>query len=423
MMDLRRLHFVTILLALSIAAAGPVVGDILGEILQHAPAHSRSYTRTMEVLEELDASERVTCGTIGYSHAGRAIPLVALHDPQAAPESDNRPVLFIIARQHGGECSGTEAVLTLAEYIAHTDNPDVAAILRQLTIVAVPAANPDGMAASRRANGAGKDLNRDWVSVSQPETRAIVEAVNRWRPDAIIDMHELPASSKKASYAQNFVETVGMSGAGDNIGLQCRRVTQDLSHWMSTYGINSNFYYDHPGDSLKLCHRYFGLGRGIPAYLQEAKTGTAYPLDHRIAFHVLGALVVGNDLIHSYYHQPAPPEIEVVQRPAEPETPAPAEPEPPRLEITQPRHGTVISESMVVAADVAGVEDGAYVTFTIDGKLRAMTTSPPYTCSIDTQRFPGGEHIVEVTLCSRNGQSLLRRACTVTFDKEPMVAR
>ncbi|MFP3903677.1 MAG: M14 family zinc carboxypeptidase, partial [Armatimonadota bacterium] len=129
------------------------MGDIIGEVLQHAPTNSRSYTRTLELLEELEASERVTCGTIGYSHAGRAIPLVVLHGPGANPASDGRPVLFIIARQHGGESSGTEAVLALAEYVVNTDNPNIAAILQQLTIVAVPVANPDGMAALRRANG------------------------------------------------------------------------------------------------------------------------------------------------------------------------------------------------------------------------------------------------------------------------------
>lgn len=403
----------------AVAACGAHAG-VFSDIMRHAPQQARSYQAVMDTVDALSGNPRITGEIIGQAHSGRAIPLVAVHDSGAGPDEDV-PLLFIIARQHGTEVSGTEAALCLVEYFATTDNSTSLQILRQLTIVTVPAANPDGMVAGRRCNGAGRDLNRDWSALSQPETYAIADAVGRWHPQSLIDMHELPAHSSKPSYGQNFIETIGADGDRGSVSGQCRAVSLDLSQWMNSYGMRANMYYDHPGDSLKLCHRYFGLGMGIPAFLSEAKTGRAYPLDSRIAFHVLTALVVGNDLIHRY-HIPAPsPDIRTVRQPETLEEPEQIAP--PTLAFSYPGDGTVGSGLMPIEADVTGARRGYYVSFVVDGKLRAMTTTPPYSCSLNTERYENGAHTIGVQLCTPGGRSLLSRTRTVTFDNTAMPAR
>ena len=43
----------------------------------------------------------------------------------------------------------------------------------------------------QRRNARNVDLNRDWLSQSPAGTRAIVQAVRKWQPDLIMDLHEL----------------------------------------------------------------------------------------------------------------------------------------------------------------------------------------------------------------------------------------
>ncbi len=409
-------------IALLLAAAGVCAGDIVSDIVSLAPSQPHSYEQFVAAVEELATSPRITAETIGYSHKGRAVVLVAVHAPKHAglSSAEGPPCLFIVARQHGTECSGTEAALALARYFATTDDETSRRILEQLTIVAVAMANPDGVAASRRHNAANMDLNRDWISLSQPETRAIAEAVSLWQPLAAIDMHELPAGSDKPAYAQSFVETIGHD---DRIATwlsdDCRTCSLRIADWMKMYSLPASFYYDDSSDSCKLCHRYFGLVRGIPAYLFEAKTGSEHPLEQRIAFHVLGALVVGNYLIHTYYGKQPGERGAVVEEPtAGQEQPSQAaELSQPafKLEIAGPTEGAVVSGVVPVTVQVEG-EGFSYVTFLIDGVLKAMTTCVPYTYPLNAEDYGNGEHHIEVTLCNATGHPLLSEHRTITIN-------
>ncbi len=407
------------MILLLVAAAGLCAGDIVGDIVALAPSQPHSYEQFMTAVQELAASPRITVESIGYTHKGRAVVLVAVQAPKnvGLNPAEGPPCLFIVARQHGTECSGTEAALALLRYFATTDDETCQRILEQLTIVVVPMANPDGVAASRRLNAANVDLNRDWISLSQPETRAVAEALSRWQPLAAIDMHELPAGSDKPAYAQSFVETIGHD---DRIATwlsdDCRICSLRLADWMQAYSLPANFYYDYSNDSRKLCHRYFGLVRGIPAYLFEAKTGSGHPLEQRTTFHVLGALVVGNYLIHTYYDN------QRRGREAVAETPAAAQQEPSelseatkptlKLEIVKPTEGAVVTGSVPVVVQVAG-EGFSYVTFLIDGVLKAMTTCAPYTYLLNADDYSNGEHRIEVALCNATGRPLLSEHCTI----------
>lgn len=84
---------------------------------------------------------------------------------------------------HGSE--GVDAMFQIAERLATTpygDDPEVDAILDHLLLIWNVAQNPDGRIANQRANGNGFDLNRDWLTQSQPETLATAAVIRDCLP-------------------------------------------------------------------------------------------------------------------------------------------------------------------------------------------------------------------------------------------------
>jgi hypothetical protein len=49
--------------------------------------------------------------------------------------------------------------------------------------------NPDGHVLNQRANGIGFDLNRDYLTQSQSETKASVSLMKKWLPPEVLDLH------------------------------------------------------------------------------------------------------------------------------------------------------------------------------------------------------------------------------------------
>ncbi|MEK6254986.1 MAG: M14 family zinc carboxypeptidase, partial [Gemmatimonadales bacterium] len=122
---------------------------------------------------------------------------------------------------HGDESASTEAALWTAYDLA-VEAEGAEGILDSLVVVIDPMANPDGRdryvqwyrgtrgvrpnpeAASREHNPpwpGGRynhylfDLNRDWTWATQGETRARLEAWQRWNPQVHVDFHEMGYSS------------------------------------------------------------------------------------------------------------------------------------------------------------------------------------------------------------------------------------
>lgn len=150
-----------------------------------------SYDDLMEFARELAATdERAELEIIGQSAQGRDIPLMTLSHGAANPWK-----VLLLGSQHGDEVAGYEACLELLRH--YQENPQDFPEDTELSVIL--AANPDGIADYERRNGAGFDLNRDHVILSQPETRAIHAAARRIEPHVSVDCHEYTRDSGRYS--------------------------------------------------------------------------------------------------------------------------------------------------------------------------------------------------------------------------------
>lgn len=389
-------------------------GDIVADICRHAPPAGQSYAAVVNELHRLEKNPRVTLDCAGKSRQARNIPVAIVHDP--AVPLENLVRVFLVARQHGTEETGTTACLALLRYFASSNDPVARDLMRQMALIMVPVANPDGMSASQRRNGAGVDLNRDWNTFSQPETRAVAAAVKKYQPHALIDMHELPAGSSKPAFRDNFVQTIGRhSKLPTQVANDCSTTSARLASWMGQRSIPVNVYYDTPSESLNLCHRYFGLACGLPAYLFEAKCGSRRGHLTRTQFHVLGTLVVANYALHQYY-MPDGDEPQMAGLP-EPECATPAGGGL-AFTLAQPLQQQVARGQLPLVAKLNQAPPGSYVLFHVDGIMKALTNTAPHEYLLDTLCYEDGEHSIEVQVCDAEGKLLGQTSRTFVIDNK-----
>ena len=140
-----------------------------------------------------DASDRVRVVEIGRTILGRPINMFIIGYP--SPPRNVRAVAgstsaLINCNVHGNEPSSREACLIMARELAFADDPHTLELLANTTVLIVPTINADGRAANTRGNANGRDLNRDYSLIREPETFAFVEMVRDYRPEAAFDGHE-----------------------------------------------------------------------------------------------------------------------------------------------------------------------------------------------------------------------------------------
>jgi len=179
----------------------------------------QSTSRHEEVMALLRAiakrSPLATLTTFGQSVEGRDLPLLIIADPPIATpaeaQASGKLVLFAFGDIHAGEVCGKEALQMLARDIAlHPDEPGNRALLDGAVVLLAPIYNADGnerMAKDnrpgqegpingmgQRPNAQGLDLNRDWMKLEAPETRAMVKLLTDWNPTLTIDTHTTDGS-------------------------------------------------------------------------------------------------------------------------------------------------------------------------------------------------------------------------------------
>ena len=111
---------------------------------------------------------------LGRSWEGRAIEVVR------AGDSSSPQRVLVVGCIHGNECAGMAVTRRLARLGAQA-RADLW-LLHNL--------NPDGLAHRTRANARGADLNRDFDTFSQRESRIARTLIRRLRPDLTIWFHQ-----------------------------------------------------------------------------------------------------------------------------------------------------------------------------------------------------------------------------------------
>ena len=207
------------------------------------------HTRTDQVVDYFEAiadqSERVILEDHALTHEGRRlIHAIVTHPdnhkklesirkanlslsdtPKKIKDSDmnNMPMVAYLGFSiHGDEASGTEASLLLLYHLAAGTGKEIDNILKNTVLIVDPMFNPDGrdrfvnwVNGNRgavpssdtqdrehnqpwprgRTNHYLFDMNRDWMPVTQPESNGRIKLFHHWRPQFLLDAHEMGANS------------------------------------------------------------------------------------------------------------------------------------------------------------------------------------------------------------------------------------
>lgn len=172
--------------------------------------HFARLPKNREVIRFLRRLDRdsplVSVSGLGRSAGGRNIVGVrtgALGTSAArAGVKKHRLRVLIIGSQHGREASGTEALQMLVREIAEGR---MTKLLHGMELMIIPCANPDGRDLERQTNGARVNLNSDYVLLSQPESRLIANAIDDFRPNVLLDVHESACFKRRTLAREGFL--------------------------------------------------------------------------------------------------------------------------------------------------------------------------------------------------------------------------
>ncbi|MFJ6660242.1 M14 family zinc carboxypeptidase [Streptomyces sp. NPDC091377] len=162
-------------------------------------------------------------------------PASAAQDP-ALKASYKTPV-FLNGNIHGNEWEGTDAALRLIERLATAKDARTGELLARSRLYFNVTANPDGRIAGTRANSGGFDLNRDFVTASQPETRAMRQIMLDKQPAVLLDTHgyvngtliepTTPPHGENYEYdlflKHTYANALGMESAVNGLGYTAQR--------------------------------------------------------------------------------------------------------------------------------------------------------------------------------------------------------
>ncbi len=194
--------------------------------------------------EKLDAeSPRVELRTLGKTTEGRDLVLAVISseanlarlerlkecaaictDPRGktreqrlAAVEQGAPFLFVSCAMHATECAAPQFAMQLAWELATSDEEPYRAAREHCVVLLLPSTNPDGLdlvsdwymrhvgtpfEASELTRlyqlYAGHDNNRDWFTLTQPETRLVTKLLyETWRPHVYWDVHQQGSKAER----------------------------------------------------------------------------------------------------------------------------------------------------------------------------------------------------------------------------------
>jgi hypothetical protein len=218
--DSRRHPLANAALSLLLATPGAVLAQgqpgnpwAAGEGLPKSKPEMTNYEETsryedvMNFFGELQKkSPLIKVQPFGKTFEGREMLLVILSNPGVSTPQEaqalNKPIVFVMANIHAGEVEGKEAMQHFARRVLFGD---LKPLLDKLVILIAPDYNADGNekisltnrtqqlgpinGAGVRENSQGFDLNRDYIKLEAPESRALVKLMIDWDPIMTVDLH------------------------------------------------------------------------------------------------------------------------------------------------------------------------------------------------------------------------------------------
>lgn len=97
--------------------------------------------------------------------------------------------LLLWSQMHGNESTTTKALFDLFNYL-DSDMELVKQWKTKFTFLFIPMLNPDGAEKYTRENANLVDLNRDFVELSQPESRLLFDVFKSFDPDFCFNLHD-----------------------------------------------------------------------------------------------------------------------------------------------------------------------------------------------------------------------------------------
>lgn len=140
---------------------------------------------------------------LGQTVQGRPIEALVFSAEPAQDAGQRRLKLMIVGSQHGAaEPASGEALLVIARELAEGS---LRPVRDTMDVVLIPDANPDGRDLQTRANANLVNINTDFVTLSQPESQALVTALQRFQPDVILDSHESAVLKRKSLATEGYL--------------------------------------------------------------------------------------------------------------------------------------------------------------------------------------------------------------------------
>ncbi|HET7711249.1 MAG TPA: M14 family metallopeptidase [Thermoanaerobaculia bacterium] len=270
-----------------------------------------NYQETIDYLRRLTAaSKELRMVSIGRSAEGRDIWMVVasrekLFTPAALLES-NKPTLLAQGGIHAGEIDGKDAGMMLLRDMVFGRSR---ALLDRVNFLFVPIFNVDGHerispfgrinqrgpeAMGWRTTARNLNLNRDYTKLDAPEMRAMVSALNRWKPDLYVDLHVTDGADFQYDLTYGWNQTTGYSPA--ITAWLDQTLAPELERELKAMGHIPGFFFYNLGDDPAVGIQYpnstprlstgYGDVRHLPTVLVE--NHSLKPYDQR----VLGTVVL-----------------------------------------------------------------------------------------------------------------------------------
>ena len=261
-----------------------------------------THDKLVEYMKALAASsDRISIENRGTTFEGRPLLLLTITSPEnhkniesirkkhidatndASVDATNGPIVVYQGFSiHGNEPSGSNASLAVVYYLAASVSSETQDLLNNTVILLDPSFNPDGLQRFAywantnkskninpdpndrefseiwprgRTNHYQFDMNRDWLPVQLPESKARIASFHKWLPNILTDHHEMGSNS-------SFFFQPGIPSRTNPLTPQ---MNQDLTKEIATYHakaldkIGSLYYSEESFDDF-----YYGKGSTFP---------------------------------------------------------------------------------------------------------------------------------------------------------------